>query len=622
MPKFDPYTGTRISSVSEDDVPLLDFAGAPSRVRVQSLPDEAWVDSNPVSKGRQFHWVTEGDSIPCDLNGLELNRSQAQQHATSDRSMEQTRAQQATFWHAKANANGHGAPDSPVASPAYVSSAQGANSAPEHTSSPVNRMEQQLNTPRVLSAAPVYDGMSTFNVVRTAQADAFAATPSHDYEGQARAVINKPHLMKESKFTGTPGANESGFPSVNQFVERMADVDATCREWHDKTTSRSRVDVLAFVKTALLPGESVLAALRLSSIANPPWQHGASEEIYTGDGWLILTSKTPHASATNHGSSGLERRLIFLQTAANHVAEWPCHVYTGSESHSQAPTDGSADRTAAGRSFTSKYSASHTSFAAMTVVSVEEGLSGLSSSFLDLNTVACKTTSGGARSKAFRRRFQQLSNSRHQAGISLRHPNNTQQDMLATVAPPPPDTPKTPLDQLLTEIMEWCCCCCNKGRQPPPPAPRPGESAGWTFDSRTPTKWKEVLAEVAAPLYTHSIGADNDTLTSPRSCIRQARYAAKLHTVSMFLKVNSGTTIQPVIAVVDPNEDADAVFRFVSLATPTGSAAMPVGLQVGGMYSALVKHLIRNIADDKSSGKLITTQPLLPFTMASKHAYP
>ena len=90
----------------------------------------------------------------------------------------------------------------------------------------------------------------------------------------------------------------------------------------------------------------------------------------------------------------------------------------------------------------------------------------------------------------------------------------------------------------------------------------------------------------------------------------------------MFLKVNSGTTIQPVIAVVDPNEDADAVFRFVSLATPTGSAAMPVGLQVGGMYSALVKHLIRNIADDKSSGKLITTQPLLPFTMASKHAYP
>lgn len=161
-------------------------------------------------------------------------------------------------------------------------------------------------------------------------------------------------------------------------------------------------------------------------------------------------------------------------------------------------------------------------------------------------------------------------------------------------------------------FMSWSMrgCCC-----PPPPLPeppRPGDSATWNFDSEKAGDYQgAIVAEAAAPLRVQSIGADFDHETHPAVSIKQTRHAAKLHTVSMVLG-DLDANPRHVVAVIDPNGDANAVYRFVSLATTTGSKVVPASYQNSPLHTALGNYLIWNAS--QRSDTIVRTQPLLPLS--------
>lgn len=203
------------------------------------------------------------------------------------------------------------------------------------------------------------------------------------------------------------------------------------------------MDVLAFVESSLFPEETVLATLRLSTIANPPWQQSSVESVYTGDGWLVLTSRPSHGGTPPH------RRLMFLQTSGNSTgtavfaprfdsatgrpttksnASYPCHRYVGSESHSRdadaAP--GYRDQQPLRHtSFHSRHAARHTSMSAMTIVSVDEGLLGVSASFIDMSeVVSCAQGDTSKPLGAASREVAALQRSAYRQGVETLCPNN------------------------------------------------------------------------------------------------------------------------------------------------------------------------------------------------------
>ena len=165
--------------------------------------------------------------------------------------------------------------------------------------------------------------------------------------------------------------------------------------------------------------------------------------------------------------------------------------------------------------------------------------------------------------------------------------------------------------------------CYSGWRCPPPPPPeppRPGDSATWKFDSEKATNYQgAVVSEAAAPLRVQSIGTSFDHKTHPAVSIKQTRYAAKLHTVSMVLGELDANS-RHVVAVIDPNEDANAVFRFVSLATPTGSMVVPASYQNSPLHKALENYLIYNAS--QGSDAIVSNQPLLPFSPDEKARRP
>ena len=634
--------------------------GASSGTRAgRESTTQAWIESNPVSAQRRFLWVTKSENTPYDLNALESNQTQARIRARSAAAAQQGHAEQTAVVDAD----------------------------------PISKMTQQLTTPRALAAAPVHsrdDG----TVVRTAQADAFADVNvhAHDTDVIACPTISKAFMIKHQSVTGT-GA-DLPFPSLTQAHERLVETDNLCRDWHQETTSRSLVDVLAFVETSLFPEETVLATLRLSTIANPPWQQDPTESVYTGDGWLVLTSRPSHGGAPPH------RRLMFLQTSVNRRgagpttpsnASYPCHRYVGSESHSRdadaAP--GYRDQQPLRHtSFNSRHAARHTSMSAMTIISVEEGLLGVSASFIDTSEVvsyAQGDTSKPVRAAAHEAVALQRSAYRH--GVDLVYPNNggrvnthppgsrtvtvtkrvgdgfgmviskktghevtvkkstgvawkagiRKGDTVAEVNRQPVATltqqqvvaickqSATQVELVVNERSEddsccpcWTSCCCPP--PPPPEPPRPGDSATWKFDSEKATNYQgAVVSEAAAPLRVQSIGTSFNHKTHPAVSIKQTRYAAKLHTVSMVLGELDANS-RHVVAVIDPNEDANAVFRFVSLATPTGSKVVPASYQNSPLHKALENYLIYNAS--QRSDAIVSNQPLLPFSPDEKARRP